>query len=162
MGRAAILVISVMPLLAVTPQGPISAQVTNASVVFGPGIIQDKSGESAAPKFQPKLKGEVQVAGQHSKTKPHFRFWLVKARDAEKLKRASPLSVKAKTLVGSTEFKPDSGYSFDIDWFKGAVDPEDRLYVEVFQGRRRAATAISAIQSHYLPVSRPRGHEANN
>jgi hypothetical protein len=157
-----LLVISVMPLMAQTMHGPISAQVASASVVFGPGIIQDRSGETPAPKFEPKLSGEVHLEGLRSGTKPRFRYWLVKAGDEEKLQRASPGSLKAKILAANAGVKTDTGYVFQIRWVKGAVDPGDRLFVEVFLGRRRAATAIAAIQSHFLPASHSRGGESNN
>ena len=162
MRRAMLLVISVMPLMALTHQGPISARVSNPSVLFGPGIVQDRSGETPAPKFETKLSGQVLLDGLNSGTKPRFRFWLVKAGDEEKLKRASPSSLKAKALPANTGIKTDSGYSFEIRWVKGAVDPDDRLFVEVFLGRRRATTAISAIQSHFLPVSHPRDTQEKN
>ncbi len=165
MRRAMLLLISVMPLIAQTAQaaqGPITAQVSSASVLFGPGIVQDRSGETPAPGFEPKLSGEVQLQGLNPLTKPRFRFWLVKAGNEGKLKRASPGSLRAKALSAITSIKTDAGYSFEIHWLKGAVDPDDRLFVEVFLGRRRATTAISAIQSHYLPASRPRGNEEKN
>lgn len=165
MRRAMLLLISVMPLIAQTAQaaqGPITAQVSSASVLFGPGIVQDRSGETPAPRFDTKLSGEVQLQGLNPLTKPRFRFWLVKAGDEKKLKRASPGSLRAKALSAITGIKTDAGYSFEIHWLKGAVDPDDRLFVEVFLGRRRATTAISAIQSHYLPASRPRGNEEKN
>ena len=165
MRRAMLLVISVMPLIAQTAQtrqGPISAQISRASVLFGPGIIPDRSGETPAPRFDTKLSGQVHLEGLNARTKPRFRFWLVKEGDEEKLKRASPGSMKAKALPANTGTKTEAGYSFEIRWLKGAVDPEDRLFLEVFLGRRRATTAISAIQSHFLPVSRPRGEEEKN
>ncbi len=159
MRRTTLLVISVMPLFAQTPQSPISAQVSSVSVLFGPGIVQDRSGETPAPGFEPKLSGEIHLEGLNSRTKPHFRFWLVKAGDEDHLKRASPGSLKARILSANAGIKTDSGYSFECRWFKGSVNPDDRLFVEVFLGRRRAATAISAIQSHYLPASGPMGRE---
>ena len=159
MRRAMLLVISVMPLMAQTPQGPITAQISSASVLFGPGIVQDRSGETPAPRYEPKLSGEVQLEGLKPRTKPRFRFWLVKAGDEEKMKRASPGSLRARALSANTGIKTDAGYSFEIRWAKGAVDPDDRLFVEVFLGRRRATTAISGIQSHFLPASPPRGRD---
>ncbi|MBL0313292.1 MAG: hypothetical protein IPP78_11380 [Holophagaceae bacterium] len=162
MRQAVSLVISVLPLMLQASQDPVSARIINASVVFGPGIVQDRSGETQAPKFHPKLSGNVQLDGLKSRTEPRFRFWLVKAGEEEKLKKLSPASLKAKPLVAltaTTGIKTESGYSFEIHWSKGAVDPEDRLFVEVFLGRRRAATAFSPIQSRYLPVSHPRDNE---
>ena len=159
MRRAVLLVISVMPLMAMAPQGPVTAQVTSASVLFGPGIVKDRSGETPAPRFESKLSGEIQLEGLNPRTKPRFRFWLVKAGDEDKLKRAPPGSVKAKALSASDGVKTETGYAFEMPWIKGSVDPEDRLWVEVFLGRRRAATAISPIQSHYLPASRRRSTE---
>lgn len=156
------LVISIMPLLAETPQGSLTAMVSNASVLFGPGIVEDKSGETPAPRFETKLRGEIQLKGMNSRTKLRFRFWLMKARDEEKVKRASPGSLKAKILSANAGVKIDGGYSFESRWFKSSVDPDDRLFVEVFQGRRRVATAISPIQANYLPVSRPREKEGHN
>ena len=155
MQRAMLLVISVMPLIAQTPQGPISAQVSSVSVLFGPGTIQDRSGETPAPGFEPKLSCEIHLEGLNPRTKPRFRFWLVKAGEEQQLKRVSPGSLKAKVLSANSGIKTDSGYSFECRWPKSSVNPGDRLFVEVFQGRRRAATAISAIQSHYLPASSP-------
>ena len=161
MRRAVFLVISVMPLIAMAQQGPISAQLSSASVLFGPGIIQDRSGEAPTPKFDTKLSSEVQIEGLNPKAKPRFRFWLVKAGDEENLKRVTPGSLKGKVLSSKAGIMTSAGYSFEMHWIKGSVDPDDRLFMEVFIGRRRAATAISAIQSHYLPVSRPRGNEEN-
>jgi hypothetical protein len=157
-----LLVISVMPLMAQISQGPITAKVSRAVVVFGPGMIPDRSGEAPAPRFKPKLSGELHLDGLNSRQKPRFRFWLVKAGDEEKMRRASPSSLRAKALSAEVRAKTDSGYPFEIRWRKATVDPEDRLYVEVFLGRRRATTAISAIQSQYLPVSRPRTSEEAN
>lgn len=162
MRRAVFLVISVMPLLALAPQSPISAQVASASVLFGPGIIPDRSGETPAPKFDTTLSGEVHLQGIAAKAKPRFRFWLVKARDEAKLQRATPGALKAKVLSSQAGIKTEGGYAFQIHWAKGAVDADDRLFVEVFLGRRRAAMAIAAIQAHYLPASRPRDNEAKN
>ena len=162
MRRAMIFVLSTLPLLAQTYQGPVTTRIANASVLFGPGIIPDRSGETPAPPFQTNLTGEVGVEGVKAGSKPRFRFWLVKSHDEEKLKRASPLSVKAKALRGLPGAKGDAGYPFSIPWTKGAVDQEDRLFVEVFLGRRRVATALSAIQSRYLPASHPRGGEVKD
>lgn len=162
MRRAMLLVISVMPLLAQAARGPVTAQISNASVLFGPGIIQDQSGQTAPPKFETKLSGEVRLGGLASRVHPRFRFWLVKAGDEEKLKRSSPGALKGKALAGNSGIKTEAGYAFDIHWIKGTVDPEDRLFIEVFLGRRRAATAISAIQSHYLPASRPNSGVVND
>ncbi|MBL0209679.1 MAG: hypothetical protein IPQ13_02025 [Holophagaceae bacterium] len=162
MRRSMLLVISVMPLMAMAPQGPVSARISRASVLFGPGIIKDRSGETPAPAFKPKLNGSLQLEGLNARTTPRFRFWLVKAGDEGRLKRASPGSVKAKALAvvpAATGIKAENGYSFEVHWPKGAVEPEDRLFVEVFLGRRRAATAISPIQSLFLPASRPRDNE---
>jgi len=157
-----LLVISVMPMMAQAPQGPITARVSTASVLFGPGIVQDRSGETPAPRFKPKLSGEVHLEGLNPRTRPRFRFWLVKAGDEENLKRASPASSKARTLSANIGIKTDVGYPFEIRWVKGSVDPDDRLFVEVFLGRRRATTVISAIQAHFLPISRPRDNKQNN
>lgn len=162
MRHAMFLVISVMPMMAQASHGPVTAHVSSVSVLFGPGIVQDRSGEIPGPRFDTKLSGQVHLEGLNSRTKPRFRFWLVKAGDEGKLERASPHSLKAKALSANTGIKTDDGYSFQIHWVKGAVDPDDRLFVEVFLGRRRATTAISAIQSHFLPVSRPRGTEEIN
>lgn len=162
MRHAVSLVISMLPLLAQVDQGPVSARISGASVLFGPGIIQDRSGERPAPRFEPKLSGAVQMEGPAPRAKPRFRFWLVKAGDEEKLKRIPPRSLKAKLLSSNAGIKTSSGYSFEMRWVKGSVDPEDRLFVEVFLGRRRAATAVSPIQSHFLPASHPRSQEENN
>ena len=162
MRLALILVISVMPLMGHAPQGPISAKLSSASVLFGPGIVQDRSGDTPAPSFEPKLSGEVQLEGLRIRTKPRFRFWLVKAGDEAKMKRASPGSLKAKALPTISGTKTDVGYSFEIHWVKAAVDPDDRLFVEVFLGRRRATTAISPIQSRYLSAPHPKEREQEN
>lgn len=157
-----LLVISVMPLLAQASHGPITARISDASVLFGPGIIQDRSGETAAPKFETKLSGEVRLDGLASRANPRFRFWLVKAGDEERLKRLPPSAMKAMALAGHSGIKTAAGYTFEVHWNRGSVDPGDRLFIEVFLGRRRAATAISAIQSHYLPVSRPESGVVND
>lgn len=161
MRRASLLVISVLPLLAHTQQDPVSAMVSRASVIFGPGIIEDRNGETPAPRFKPKLSVEVNLDGLNPKAKPRFRFWLVKAEDEPQLNHASPSATKAKILSTTPGIKTSRGYAFEIRWPKGSVDPEDRLFVEVFLGRRRAAKAASSIQSHYLPASHPRGNEEN-
>ncbi len=162
MRHAVSLVISMLPLMAQVDQGPVSARIPEASVLFGPGIIQDRSGEQPVPRFEPKLAGSLQMAGLAPRAKPRFRFWLVKAGDEEKLKRISPRSLEAQVLSSNAGIKTSSGYSFEMRWVKGSVDPEDRLFVEVFLGRRRAATAISRIQSHFLPASPPKSQEENN
>lgn len=157
-----ILVMSVMPLVAQMPQDPISAQLSGVSVVFGPGTVRDRTGGTPAPQFKPKLSGELHLEGLHSRVRPHFRFWLVKAGDELKLKRVPPGPLKAELLSARPATRTETGYSFEIAWTKADVDPDDRLFVEVFMGRRRAATAISGIQSHFLPASRPKDREANN
>lgn len=162
MRRTTLLVISVLPLMAQLHRGPVSAQISNASVLFGPGIIQDRSGESPAPSFEPKLSVEVQLDGLNEKAKPRFRFWLVKAADAEQLNRVSPAALKARLLTTPPGTHTSAGYAFAIHWPKSSVVPEDRLFMEVFLGRRRAAKAASTIQSHYLPATRPRGSEEVN
>lgn len=161
MRPASLLVISVLPLLAQPQQGPVSAMVANASVLFGPGIIQDRSGETPAPRFEPKLSVEVNLEGLNPKAKPRFRFWLVKAADEPRLNHLAPGSTKAKILSTNPGIKTAHGYAFEMRWPKGSVDPEDRLFVEIFLGRRRAAQTASNIQAHYLPASHPRGHEEN-
>lgn len=162
MRRAMLVVISVMPMMVQAHQGPITAHISSASVLFGPGIVQDRSGETPPPKFEAKLNGQVRLEGLNAKTKPRFRFWLVKAGVEEKLKRTSPGSLKAKALPATIGIQTETGYPYEIHWPKGVVDAEDRLFVEVFLGRRRAATAISAIQSHFLPASRPRNDQEKN
>ncbi len=165
MRRAMILVLSALPLLAQGHKahpGPVSTRLSNASVLFGPGIVEDRSGEKPAPPFKTNLTFEVGLEGVKADSKPRFRFWLVKASDEEKLKGASPRAVRAKELGGLPGPKTESGYPCSIHWTKGDVDPDDRLFVEVFIGRRRVATAMSAIQSHYLPASHPRGGEEKN
>lgn len=161
MRRGMLLVISVMPLMAMTQRGSITAQVSRASVLFGPGIIQDRSGETPAPRFEPKLSVEVNLEGLNPKAKPRFRFWLVKAADELRLNHLAPGSTKAKILATNPGIKTAHGYAFEMRWPKGSVDPEDRLFVEIFLGRRRAAQTASNIQAHYLPASHPRGHEGN-
>lgn len=170
MRSALIVLLSALPALAdaqhptkVPQRVAATARIESASVLFGPGIIPDRTGETPAPAFKTNLSGEVRVEGLPSHVKPRFRFWLVKAGQEEKLRTASPPSAHAKALDFTPTLKREGGgIGFSISWSKGTVEDQDRLFVEVFSGRRRVATAISAIQSLYLPASHPRGGEVKD
>lgn len=174
MRSALIILLSAMPILAdaekqqkvpqkVSQKVTVAASIESASVLFGPGIIPDRSGDTPPPPFEVKLSGEVGVEGLPTGSSPRFRFWLITAGQEEQLKKAPPHAAGAKALAHTITGKREGGgILFAIHWAKGTVEEEDRLFVEVFSGRRRVATASSPIQAHYLPVSHPRNTEEKN
>lgn len=162
MRRVMILAFSALPILALAHQGPVTARLASASVTFGPGIIPDRTGETPAPQFDPRLTCEVAVEGLKAGAKPRFRFWVIKSGDEVKLQKASPRSIRGRLLEGVPGPRNGTNYPHSIAWTQGAVAPNERLFVEVFLGRQRVATAMAPIESHYLPAAHTRGGEVKD
>ncbi len=165
MRRTILVLLSALPMLADAPKPmkvPMTARLESVGVLFGPGIIQDRTGETPAPKFETKLDGSIHLEGIRPNTTPHYRFWLVNARATDKLNSRSARSLGGKALEFTVRANSADGMQFVINWPKGSVEEQDRLFVEIMVGRRRTATAISAIQSHYLPASKPQGGDSKD
>lgn len=89
---------------------------------------------------------------------PEFRVWRVKAGDLKALERgASPRHLRG----GGGRVEAQATRTPEGTWVLGGIwpeghQPEDRLMVEVWVGRRRLHWIVTALDERFRPVGQPR------
>ncbi len=148
-----LLFLSALPLLAV---GPGTLQIRSASVAWGAGV------EPRGPVPPPRFEADVVFEGAKVPPAAELRAWQASASQVPGLKKAAhaqkQLGPQARVVLTVTSDTAGT-------WHVGGTWPhvprtEDRVVVELWRRGRRLAWAVSEVDSHPLPVGRPRGdHE---
>lgn len=138
--------------LAVQGADKVQARLLRASVISGAG----REPLGALP--PPRLRATLEITGLPPKAKPRFKVWIVNSRTLPALEAGA--NPAGRRIHGAALVCPvtqvEGSYSVQGTW-KGPVDPDLRVVVEVFLGRRRLALAAAPVEEHLLPSAKPSG-----
>ncbi len=150
----ALLVGLALPVLAGTP---LQVKVHVASLVIGSGR------EPLGPMPPSRFNIEVSFSGGPKALRPEFRVWRLQEKDRIALERgASPKHLRQgqAQVEAQTQALPEGHWLVSGTWPEARQD-EERLLLEVWQGKRRLAWVLTPLRTSRRPEapSRPDGSE---